>query len=59
MSSVTKATTEDSIIYLTEENVRSETIITSITTSVTTTDTSGNIENDIQTVTISITSTED
>lgn len=59
MSSVTKATTENNIIFLTEENEISETVTTSITTSVTTTDSSGNIENDIQTVTISITSTQD
>lgn len=59
MSSITKATTDDSIIYLTEETESSETVTTSMTTLVTNTDPSGNPVTDVQTVTISITSTED
>jgi hypothetical protein len=59
MSSITKATREDSNIYLTEETEISESATTSMTTLVTTTDPSGNSVTDIQTITISITSTED
>lgn len=59
MSSITKATSEDSVIYLTEETDVSESVISTITTLVTTTDPSGNPVTDVQTVTISITSTED
>jgi len=59
MSSITKATTDDSIIYLTEETESSETVTTSMTTLVTNTDPSGNPVTDVQTVTISITSTQD
>lgn len=57
--SSTKATTEDNFIYLTEETEDSETVTTNMTTLVTTTDPSGNPETDVQTITISITSTED
>jgi hypothetical protein len=59
MSNIQRATPEDSNIYLTEETESSETVITSMTTLVTNTDPSGNPVTDVQTVTISITSTED
>lgn len=59
MSNIQRATPEDSNIYLTEETESSETVTTSMTTLVTTTDPSGNSVTDIQTITISITSTED
>lgn len=59
MESITKATGEDNIIYLTEETVNSESVKTTLTSLVTITDPSGNPETDVQTVTITITSTED
>ena len=59
MSSITKATPEDSVIYLTEETDVRESVISTITTLVTTTDTSGVPTTTVSTVTISITSTED
>jgi len=59
MSSQTKATPEDSTIYLTEETENSETVSTTLTTLVSITDPSGIEVTDVQTVTISITSTED
>jgi hypothetical protein len=59
MSNIQRATPEDSNIYLTEETEISETVISKLTTLVTTTDPSGNTVTDVQTVTISITSTED
>jgi hypothetical protein len=57
--SSTKATTEDNFIYLTEETEISESVSTSVTTLVSTTDPSGNQEIDVQTVTITITSTQE
>ena len=59
MSNIQKATPEDSNIYLTEETEISESVTTSMTTLVTTTDPSGNQEIDVQTVTITITSTQE
>ena len=59
MSNVQRATTEDSNIYLTEETEISESVTTSMTTLVTTTNPSGNQEIDVQTVTITITSTQE
>jgi|SaaInlStandDraft_5_1057022.scaffolds.fasta_scaffold34884_3 hypothetical protein len=59
MSNIQRATTEDSNIYLTEETEISESVTTSMTTLVTTTNPSGNQEIDVQTVTITITSTQE
>ena len=59
MSNIQRATPEDSTIYLTEETEISESVTTSMTTLVTTTDPSGNQEIDVQTVTITITSTQE
>lgn len=58
MSSPTTATTDDSLIFLTEETIDSETVSTTLTTIVSTTDPSGIPVSDVQTVTITITSTE-
>ena len=59
MSNIQRATTEDSNIYLTEETEISESVTTSMTTLVTTTNPSGNQVIDVQTVTITITSTQE
>ena len=59
MSNIQRATPEDSSIYLTEETEISESVTTSMTTLVTTTDPSGNQEIDVQTVTITVTSTQE
>jgi hypothetical protein len=59
MSSITKATPEDNVIYLTEETDDSETAIGTMTTLTTTTNPSGVPTTTVSTVTISITSTED
>jgi len=59
MSNITKATTEDSDVFLSEETENSETVTTTLTTLVTITDPSGIPVIDVQTVTISITSSED
>lgn len=59
MSNIQRATPEDSNIYLTEETEISESVTTRMTTLVTTTNPSGNQEIDVQTVTITITSTQE
>jgi hypothetical protein len=59
MSSQTKATTEDNTIFLKEETENSETVTSTLTTLVSSTDPSGIEVIDVQTVTISVTSTED
>jgi len=59
MSSQTKSTTEDNTIFLKEETENSETVTSTLTTLVSSTDPSGIEVIDVQTVTISVTSTED
>lgn len=58
MSGQSKATSEVGFVYLTEETETSETLTTTLTTLITETDPSGIPLTNIQTVTISITSTE-
>jgi len=59
MSSTTKATSDDNLVFLTEDTESSESLSTNLTTLVTITDPSGIVVTDVQTVTITITSTAD